>query len=861
MANMKNRRMTISVLVMLCLLFAQIAPAAAANAYSDPGNTQSGNNAQQFTNDSNTAVRTAADSLGNYYLTQYRNESGWNWLKTTNISFNAFSGNTPQWNINTFQPLTMGDRLDNFLFAQGQYGTVNNTVNVGLGYRTMDDAHSSMYGINLFYDLQPSVQGENGYSASGSLMRVGAGLEYFTGSIETRLNGYYGVGSDVQVGGLQTSGVEAGTIARQHVAPGMDLSIGTDFSGWNAPWLKLTATGSWYQSTQSGSINGYVGSPLYANLSASMQITPQLSVSGGGSFGNGAPSNANIGFQFNLLAPPQPALLLADPVINKGAQTDISYKMLQPVQRSNTLTVERYTQQVTDPGTTATVTVRNPDGGLVAGATVTLSTPPAAAAAVATAVAPAVTNDNGVAVLQNVPLSSTPYTMTISRSGYSDQSQSITINSANPTAQVNNYTPSANYTVNITVQDTSGNAVSGAAVRLGSGTATTDANGLASFQCGAANYPVSITKDGYSFNATTLAVSQAVNKTYQMSRASTIMLNVFDSSTPGNTAVANAIVRLGDYAAVLTDSEGIATITNVADGRYGVDIVANGYAKLQSNVVVADGNPAPVAFGLTKVSKPNVYVTVTGLAASDNVASYTVKQWSGSSVVWSQSYSNLGNGTTTVQLPASYVGTYSVTVNTVSGYTYSIENPTFTVDSTSQFVNINYSSDSGATINGAVVDSMDGLGVGGVIVRLYQSDEKINETTTAANGSYSFTGITPGTYVVALLNSSGYAVTVAAGQTYTAANMTVLKPRVTIVTSGLADGVQATVTLTDFYDMTQNITVSNGTTGPTLMTYGEGRYDVTATASGYTATITPDQIVGSFFAKAPKTVTVVFKHN
>ena len=345
-----------TVIMLFCFLFSQVALAAPqqpAAPFTDPNALPTtGGQTPQFTNNSNQAVFGTADQLSNYYFNQFKNSWGWDWLKTTNINFTAFSGGTPQWNINTFQPLTMKENLNNFLFAQGQYGTNTNTVNVGLGYRSMDANHSSMFGVNLFYDWQTTVQGEAGYNPTGSHMRIGAGLEYFTGSIETRLNGYYGVSSDVQVGGLQTTGVETGTTAWQHVAPGADLSVGTDFSFWNAPWLKLTATGSYYQQTQGGTINGFQGSPMYGNLTAQLQVTPQLSINGGGTVGNGGQSSANVGVQFNLLAPPTPALFMADPVVNTLAASDISYKILQPVQRNNAITVERYTKQ-TAPSTVA----------------------------------------------------------------------------------------------------------------------------------------------------------------------------------------------------------------------------------------------------------------------------------------------------------------------------------------------------------------------------------------------------------------------------------------------------------------------------------------------------------------------------
>lgn len=393
---MERMRPGMTWILLAVFLFAQVMPVAAVNSYGDPNNQMIGNNVPVFVNNSNQAVLGTADSLSNYYLNYYKNGTGWDWLRTTNINFSVFSGNIPQWNINTFQPLTLKSKLDSFWFAQGQYGTGNNTANVGVGYRTMNAERSNMYGFNLFYDWQMTVQGENGYNPNGSHMRIGAGIEYFTGSIESRLNAYFGgLTDDVQVGYKDPY---SGQAAFQTVAPGMDLTVGTDFSFWDAPWLKLAATGSWYSQQHGGTINGYNGSPLYATINAYLQVTPQLQINGGGSFGSGNPSNANIGFQFNLLAPPQPALVMGDPAINKGAAKDISYKMLEPVQRNNTITVERYVKQLAPDMKDVTVTALNSNGNPVAGAIVTLE-PQVAAGSIGdgTASQSALSNEQGQA--------------------------------------------------------------------------------------------------------------------------------------------------------------------------------------------------------------------------------------------------------------------------------------------------------------------------------------------------------------------------------------------------------------------------------------------------------------------------------
>ena len=365
---MKNFHTSFTWLLLLLFILMQVVPmAAAADQYSQPVTPPAGN-LPGAANNSAGALAVVADNMANYYFNLYKDSWGWDWLKTTNVNFSAFSGGTPQWNLNTFQPLTLKDNLDNFLFLQGQYGTGNNTLNAGLGYRALSSTRSAIYGVNVFYDWQTAVSGINGYNPTGNgHMRVGAGLEYFTGPLEFRANGYWGVSSDVMTGRALASDGLTAVQTWQHVAPGGDVSVGTDFTFWQAPWLKLTATGNYYGQTQNGTINGYQGSAMYGNLTAQLQVTPQLSINGGGSAGNGNPSSANIGFQFNLLAPPAPAIFMAEPGMNERAATDISYKMLQAVQRNNAVTVEQYQKQVTSATTSYAIIVNDSNGLPMAG--------------------------------------------------------------------------------------------------------------------------------------------------------------------------------------------------------------------------------------------------------------------------------------------------------------------------------------------------------------------------------------------------------------------------------------------------------------------------------------------------------------
>ncbi|MEI6287572.1 MAG: Ig-like domain-containing protein [Bacillota bacterium] len=414
--------------------------------YSDPNNTTLGNslNSQQPTLDS------TANTLANYYINYWKNNS-WDWLRRTQFSGSFANGSSPQWAISTIQPFNNIDKsLENVWYGSGSYTANTSTMNLGMGYRQMNNRHSNVYGANLFYDNQFNISDlGNGATSNAMFQRVGLGLEYFTGSIEATVNGYLGISAPVMV--ANNSSYQTW----QNVANGVDVNLKSNFDYFHAPWLNLTLTGYQYFGSTPNSVMANGGQ--FGGISAQLgwQVTPQLSLNIGQDFGR---QTTTAGFNFNLLAAPQPATFLGDQTININATKDLSYKMMQQPQRNNTIAVEQYTK---DNGLKFT----DQKGQPLANMPVTLTplSATAAVAAVGSTTFTAVTNVMGMAVFNYI----TPGDYAVGLPpGYTYLASYITIVAGQPAfaivATANN---PAEY-VDIQVDDALGDALTNATVTV-----------------------------------------------------------------------------------------------------------------------------------------------------------------------------------------------------------------------------------------------------------------------------------------------------------------------------------------------------------------------------------------------------------
>ncbi|MEI6287605.1 MAG: carboxypeptidase regulatory-like domain-containing protein [Bacillota bacterium] len=596
-----QNKKTLSIILLITFLFTQLAFAANNEIPMTNTSVPATNIGVPTANTSVQDATSAGNNLMNYYISQWLT-GGPAWLKRIQISGN-FADSQAVWQASTIQPLTnYDDNLNNVLFWQASYASLNNTANIGLGYRDLSESHKSIYGLNMFYDRQFTVAALDGSNA-GSHQRVGLGLEWFYGPLEARANAYYGLGDDVFLG-------NSGDYAYwERVMNGYDASLSTNLSFMSAPWLKLGVVGSNYMATQS--YQG-VANPDVSNIAAvaNLQIFPQLSINAAYNMQNTGTNNASFGFAFNLLAPPVPALFCGNEIINDNASNDISYKMLQQVQRNNTIQTERYTlSRVSDvnitvlagnsPISDATVTVFDNNNVQVAQSS---------------------SGINGVYSFEH--LYNGNYKATVVKSTYDNASATFAINGINTALTINLVSTKIAIEA-VWANDT---AMNNQNVTLtGNGTiinATTNSNGIANFY-------------GLAPGTYTPTLTTTINDTIYSSLPRTITIakgqlgtaKIIGPQQPGS---GNANITLTDnqgnpisgttvqvYSGpettqtATTNTSGVAAFTNLPLGTYTFSAVNSGMVRYSNNVSVTNNTTATGAISFSTNSFGNINLIIT----------------------------------------------------------------------------------------------------------------------------------------------------------------------------------------------------------------------------------------------------------
>ena len=502
-------------------------------------------------NDSATALGTAADSLMNYYI-NYSLQNGPEWLQRTRLSGSLFSGGATQFDFSTIQPFSGQAYRDlgKMLFWQGSYnfssggGDSTSTLNGGVGYRSMFAKNSGMAGLNLFYDWQ---------LAPRSHQRLSVGAEIYKNSLEGHFNYYQGISGAMLVG---SDPLRPGYNLYEQAANGFDISLGTNFAFWEAPWLKLSATGYNYLAQNGGSINGQNGSYGGLTLNLDWQATPQLQLSAGTDVVN---NSAYARFSYNLLAPPTPAAFGGDRVINANAARDLSYRMFDPVIRNNQIVVEQYSRAVNYGPASVIVSIVRPDGTPVHNGAVQIKALNAPVGVVAEQ--NSVTNNAGKVVFR-VPVGMN----TISLPGTAvSQTLTASAGSNNEIELIADIAGSGKVTIK--VRDKDGNPVENRKVKLTDDSGysyenTTDNQGNAEFEVQAGNYTVEDEVSGSVFNISVVSGETAYITLYNRDMA---LLNVTALQKNGNPATGVQISAFDTDAGKLrarstTDSSGHATL-------------------------------------------------------------------------------------------------------------------------------------------------------------------------------------------------------------------------------------------------------------------------------------------------------------
>ena len=479
-------RKTTALLLLIVLLFTNnVIAVQSAFDYTLQPSTGNAPGSSNFDSNVNNAVG-AGNSLANAYINEAKESANIDWLRRLELNL-AYDNTLNTWlyGISTIQPFawSFDPAASDMLFFQlnAQKNSTNTYGNAGLGYRTLFSDRKSLVGLNAFFDedFQTSNQ------------RIGAGIEYFNRLAEVRANGYYGISKP------KFLSEDDSYWYYQQVTNGFDYGVSLNVP--SAEWLKLNATGytNMYQ---------YVPWTTGAVFDLQAQVLPQLRLEYGYNISSGTASSTSqfFKFNFNLGGVIGPVLFGSDNETKAIVDKDLSYKLLQPVQRNNIIVTENY--KVAKTGNIYTYvaysdTTPVPTGTVVSAASTTGSVQMAA------------TNSSGMAVFSNLPTGNYVVSSNIGGQIYFAQPNPITVvNAANATAIITGPTNPATGELNVTFTYTDTTVITGATVTINNGQgvtaqATTNSSGLASFiGLTAGTYSVSAALGGNNYPGNPVAI-------------------------------------------------------------------------------------------------------------------------------------------------------------------------------------------------------------------------------------------------------------------------------------------------------------------------------------------------------------------
>jgi hypothetical protein len=364
--------------------------------------------------------------------------------------------------------------------------------------------------------------------------------------------------------------------------------------------------------------------------------------------------------------------------------------------------------------------------------------------------------------------------------------------------------------------------ITGATVTIGSSKTTTASNGsysISGLSGGAAT--VTVTAANYTTSSSNITISgnQSLNLTLTPILYSVSGYIYDGEASKADTPLSGATVTIGGET-VTTGTTGSYSITGLTAGSYSVTVVKTGY-------ITYLGQPFSVSSNMTdSLTLKPIVSTVSGVvtsAAGTPLSGVTVTLGSAkvtTNSTGSYSFTGLLNGSYTLTATASYYNTDSTSV-TVSGS--NVTNANLSLTPTPYTV-------SGYIYDGAASKANTPLAGATVTIG--------SETmTTGANGSYSITGPTHGTYTMTVSktgyvsSSKSFSLTANTTTTLTLAPVTYTVSGVIHSGSTTGPGLAgATVTI----DGKTATTASNGSFSIAAIT--SGTYTYTVTKSGYVNT-------------------------
>ena len=397
----------------------------------------------------------------------------------------------------------------------------------------------------------------------------------------------------------------------------------------------------------------------------------------------------------------------------------------------------------------------------------------------------ATTTANSSGAYSFTGLANGSYTVTASKSGFtfSPSSLQVTVNGANVTGE--NFTASAiTYSISGTI-NTAANG-SGATVTLaGAASATTTANSSGAYSfTGLSNgsYTVTASKSGFTFSPSSLPVTvNGANVTGENFTASAITYSISGTiSTAANGSGATVTLSGAATATTTANSSGAYSFTGLANGSYTVTASKSGFTFSPSSLQVTVSG--------ANVTGENFTASAITYSISGTIS--TAANGSGATVT----LAGAASATTT----ANSSGAYSFTGLANGSYTVTASKSGFTFSPSSLQVTVNGANVTGEnftasavppttySISGSINPAANGSGA-----TLTLRGAASATTTADSSGSYSFTGLANGSYVVSA-RKSGFSFSpsslgpAVSGANVTGVNFTVYAGSVVSISPGTA---------------------------------------------------------------------------
>ncbi len=448
----------------------------------------------------------------------------------------------------------------------------------------------------------------------------------------------------------------------------------------------------------------------------------------------------------------------------------------------------------------------------------------------------ATADSHGNYTLSNVPPGS--YVVTVAATGYSSQSQTLTVTSN--VATVGNFAlaPQPGSIAGQVTDSSSGRGISGATVTFTVGSvttsATTDGNGNYLFSnVTEGSYSLTASAPGYVSQTASVAVAAGAAVTHNFALPlipGTIIGTVTDAATGAGIAGATVSYTLtGTTTTATSDGNGNYTLTNVPPGTYTLTASAAGYSSQSQAVTVATNATTTQNFSLVVLPGAitgAVKDSQTGAGIGGAIVSYIAGG------ITTSVLADPGGHYTLANVPP---GTYTVTA-TATGYGSQSQVATVTTNATTAQDFSLVPQD--GSITGRVTDATTSAPIPGATLSLVVGGTPISATADAS-GNYTLSNIRTGTYTVTASASSygsqSRQVTVTPGGT--AAQDFPLTPLPGSISGRVTDAVTGAPTSGATVSYTTGGITTTATTDATgsysLSSVPPGSYSVTAAATGY----------------------------